>query len=110
MRTKQSSDDGTLSLRLFLTIALTAIGTLFTMLSFAASPSSGSISTNTAVPLAWDGTALGVPPAANGESTCVEGTNCDTFTLTVNGTQGDWSAAAKRIEVKITSQTGTDDY
>ena len=60
-------------------------------------------------PLAWDGTAAGTG-AANGESTCVEAVSCDTFTLTVGGTQADWAAAGKRIEVKITPPASQDDY
>ena len=34
-----------------------------------------------------------------GESTCVEGVNCDTYTLTVSGTAGDW--AGKVVDVRI---------
>src|SRR3989442_5521006 len=46
--------------------------------SDAASPTMGPINVSTTTPVAWDGTATpGTPPAANGESTCLEGTNCD---------------------------------
>jgi hypothetical protein len=76
--------------------------------SNSANPPSGSIGIASA-PLAWDGTAPGTG-AANGESTCVEGVNCDTFTLTVTGTQTDWANASKRIEVKITPPATQDDY
>ncbi|HEY2139954.1 MAG TPA: hypothetical protein VGH00_07735, partial [Chthoniobacterales bacterium] len=73
-----------------------------------ATPPTGSI--GTAGPaLAWDGTAAGTG-AANGESTCVEGVSCDTFTVTVTGTQADWANAAKRIEVKIAPPASQDDY
>ena len=73
-----------------------------------ANPASGSI--GTAGPtLAWDGTAPGTG-AGNGESSCVEGVNCDTYTLTVTGTQADWTAAEKRIEIKIVPPTSHDDY
>jgi hypothetical protein len=110
MRTKHSSDDGALSFRLFLAVAFSSMGVMLAMFSFAASPSAGNIGPATAVPLAWDGTAPGVPPSANGESTCVEGTNCDTFTLTVTGTQADWVAAGKRIEITISPPASVDDY
>lgn len=73
-----------------------------------ATPASGSIGTGGPA-LAWDGTAPGTG-AANGESTCVEGVNCDTFTLTVTGTQTDWANSGKRIEVKITPPASQDDY
>ena len=110
MKRNASSESGLLNPRFFFAFALSCMGGLLAMLSFAAAPPSGSISPTTVVPVAWDGTVLGVPPAANGESTCIEGTNCDTFTLTVNGTQADWMSAGKRIEIKISSVTGTDDY
>src|SRR5438477_3899899 len=73
-----------------------------------ATPASGSIGPAGA-PVAWDGTATGTG-AANGESSCVDGVNCDTFTLTVTGTQSDWANAGKRIEVKITPPATQDDY
>ena len=73
-----------------------------------ATPATGSIGPAGA-PLAWDGTAPGTG-AANGESTCIEGVNCDTFTLTVIGTPADWAAAGKRIEVKTLASTAQDDY
>src|SRR6266852_2319565 len=47
----------------------------------AATPASGTISA-TSSPLSWDGTATGTG-AVNGESSCIDGINCDTFTLTV---------------------------
>src|SRR5438045_3865073 len=73
-----------------------------------ANPASGSMGLASAS-LAWDGTAPGTG-AANGESSCTEGVNCDTFTLTVTGTPADWANAAKRIEVKIIPPAATDDY
>ena len=73
-----------------------------------ANPASGNIGTGGPA-LAWTGTATGTG-AANGESTCVEGVSCDTFTLTVTGTMADWAAAGKRIEVKITPPASQDDY
>src|SRR6266481_85590 len=87
---------------------------LSTTRSRSATPGSGTITGPTGSPLAWDGTATpGTPPAANGESSCVEGVNCDTFTLTVGGTQADWATAGKRIEVKTLATgvaSGADDY
>jgi hypothetical protein len=74
-----------------------------------ATPASGTIASPTASPLAWVGTATGTG-AANGESSCVEGVNCDTFTLTVGGTQAGWATAGKRIEVTTTAPNGADDY
>jgi len=75
---------------------------------YSANPASGSMGLASS-PLAWDGTAPGTG-AANGESSCTEGVNCDTYTLTVTGTQADWANAAKRIEVKIIPPAPNDDY
>src|SRR5260370_42495943 len=73
----------------------------------AANPMTGTINVTTVTPVAWDGTARpGTPPAANGESTCVEGTNCDTFTLTVGGIPSDWANSGKRIEVRTLAPNG----
>jgi len=77
--------------------------------SRSANPSSGTIASPTGSPLTWVGTATGTG-AANGESTCVEGISCDTYTLTVGGTPADWAAASKRIEVKTVAPSGADDY
>src|SRR6266436_8881836 len=82
---------------------------LSTTRSRSATPGSGTIASPTGSPLAWDGTATGTG-SAGGEGTCVETVNCDTFTLSVGGTQADWVTAGKRIEVKITPPFSQDDY
>ena len=71
----------------------------------AANPTAGSISP-TSPKIAWTGTAAG--GTSNGEATCVEGLNCDTFTLTVTGTPADW--AGKRVEVMLTWLVLATDY
>ncbi len=73
-----------------------------------AAPPNGSIGP-VGGPLAWDGTATGTG-AGGGESSCVEDVNCDTFTVTVTGTQADWVTADKRIEVTIAVQNMANDY
>ncbi|PYR96501.1 MAG: hypothetical protein DMG16_27685 [Acidobacteria bacterium] len=82
---------------------------LSTTRSRSATPGSGTIASPTGSPLAWDGTATGTG-SVGGEGTCVETVSCDTFTLTVGGTQADWVTAGKRIEVKITPPASQDDY
>ncbi len=109
MKKNPASEFGIFNLRVVVAFALCSLGVLLTMVSFAANPASGTINTTTNTPVAWDGTATGTG-AANGESSCVENVNCDTFTLTVGGTQADWSAAGKRVEVKITPPASQDDY
>lgn len=71
----------------------------------AAEPPSGTISP-ASPPVMWDGTAAG--GVSNGEDTCVEGVNCDTYTLTVSGTPADW--AGKRVEVRVTWVVLANDY
>ena len=71
----------------------------------AASPTAGMI-TPSSQPVTWKATAAG--GASNGESTCVEGVNCDTFTLTVSGTPADW--AGKKISVAISWVVAANDY
>jgi hypothetical protein len=71
----------------------------------AANPTSGTM-TSTSAPLSWDGTALG--GTNNGEGTCVEGVNCDTFTLTVAGTPADWTG--NRIQVAVSWILLANDY
>jgi hypothetical protein len=71
----------------------------------AASPSSGTI-TPTSDKIAWTGTAVG--GTSNGEATCVEGVNCDTFTITVAGAPADWTG--KRIEVVLSWIVLATDY
>ncbi len=44
------------------------------------------------------------------ESTCQEGVNCDTYTLTVGGTTSDWQAANKAIRIAIDWQVPANDY
>jgi hypothetical protein len=74
----------------------------------AASPASGTIApTGPVLPFTgtWAGTATGTG-SANGESTCVEGVNCDTFRLTVAA--GDYTG--KIIAVKIQWTVAANDY
>ena len=71
----------------------------------AASPTSGTMSLASS-PLSWTGTAAG--GTNNGEGTCVEGVNCDTFTLTVTGTPAQWSG--KLIQVAMSWVVLANDY
>jgi len=65
----------------------------------AASPTSGTLTT-TSADITWRGTASGgaaVGDPALGlitsEEMCIEGTTCETFTLTIGGTPADWANA-----------------
>src|SRR6267378_2426675 len=71
----------------------------------AAEPSGGTI-TPTGPALTWTGTAVGTGSA--NEATCVEGFNCDTFTLFVGGAPADY--AGKVIAVNIQWSVSANDY
>src|SRR5207244_12839872 len=71
----------------------------------AANPSAGTVGA-TGPGVAWDGTAVGGSSA--GESTCVEGVNCDTYTLTVAGTTADWTG--KVVDVRISWLVPANDF
>ena len=109
MRNFSLLQSGAVRLRLVLATTLAASAVLLTAISQAANPAAGSIGTATTAAVTWVGTATGTG-AANGESSCTDGVNCDTYTLTVNGTPADWAAAGKRIEVTITPPASQDDY
>ena len=59
-----------------------------------ANPSSGTLNP-TGPDVTWQGTAVG--GVSEGEATCVEGVNCDTFLLTLSGTPADWQNKSARI-------------
>ena len=97
----------TISVRLLLIAAMviTAFGLSSALFASAASPSAASIGPASAS-ITWTGTAVGGP--ATGEDTCVEGVNCETFSLTVTGSSADWTG--KIVSVKIDWAIPTNDY
>lgn len=72
----------------------------------ASSPSSGAISANSA-PLAWSGFTAPVA-ACESEATCIEGVNCDTYQLDVQGNTSDW--VGKLINVNIEWSIQANDF
>ena len=73
----------------------------------AAGPTGGSVGPVVGTSATWNGTATG-GASPEGETTCVEGVNCDTYTLTVSGAPGDWQG--KKINVKIAWTVPASDY
>lgn len=65
--------------------------------AFASSPSSGSLSA-TGTSISFNGTASG-GVSQDAEASCTEGTNCDTFTLTLAGAPSDWSGKGARVSI-----------
>jgi hypothetical protein len=71
----------------------------------ASSPAAGTISP-TGPNVVWQGPLTG--GASANEATCVEGTNCDTFKLTLSGTEEDW--AGKVVNITINWLNPANDY
>ena len=79
---------------------------LVSIVVFASNPSAGSIGPSSS-PVTWTGTATGTG-AVQDESTCVEGVNCDSFTLNISGSQSDWSKSL--LDIKIGWTVPANDY
>ena len=85
---------------------LLALGLLVTpILGFASSPTSGTLTATSGSSTNWTGSAVA---ATNGESTCVDGTNCDVYTLNLSGTTA--SYAKKYVTIKLTWPVSADEY
>lgn len=73
----------------------------------AQNPSAGTIQPTAAAPVTWTGN-LVAPGGVIQESQCVDGVNCEDYTLTVAGTKADWSG--KRARIQLTWQTSANEY
>jgi hypothetical protein len=109
MKKRASDESGILILRCVLAFSFLALSALLGFLAFAAAPSSGTIGPSGPT-LTWSGTGTGTPPTGGGESSCEEGTNCDSFKLTISGTPADWAAAVKVVHVQINWASPSTDY
>ena len=95
---------GAAAIRLF---ALLTAFTLPLISLRAATPPDGHLTPTSGEKVEWDGFPATLPgggPA--GEATCIDGTNCDVFTIHVDGTTEDWRG--KSIVIKITFPLGDD--
>lgn len=103
MRTNSFFQNGFLIPRIVLALGLISAAAFIAFISFAANPSSGNVSPTTAAPLNWVGTGKGGASdpsgTASGEDTCVDGQNCDVFTLTLTGTAADWAGKKARVDI-----------
>jgi hypothetical protein len=97
----------TLGALFFVTGIFLIVFGFFTARLHSAQPSSGTL--NPGGPqLNWVGTAVG--GGSLDESTCVEGVNCDTFTVTLSGTPSNWTGLKARIVVSCADPSGLSDY
>lgn len=123
---KSAPNSGLVTWRFIFSLTLCLAGVSFALLSFAApspralqpprsdrgrdvlpnaTPASGTL--NPSGPnVTWTGNATG--GASLDESTCADGVNCDTFTLTLSGTPASW--AGKVAHVVIAWPNANDDY
>lgn len=91
----------------FVTGIFLAVFGLFTTRLHSAQPTSGTL--NPGGPAVnWVGTAVG--GGSTDESTCVEGVNCDTFSVTLSGTATNWSGLKARIVISCADPSGISDY
>jgi hypothetical protein len=70
----------------------------------ASSPTSGTLSPTSSLPVTWTGTAVG----GSGEAGCVEGVTCDFYTLNLSGSPSDW--VGKVVRVRISWLLNPTDY
>ena len=96
---------GDCGLRIWTAVAL-AFGAAcaLSVLVRAATPATGTLSAASPT-IAWDGPTTG-GASPDGEVTCVDGANCDTFTLKI--APGDYTG--KRVRFKVTWAVPADDY
>jgi len=76
----------------------------------AANPANATLAPAAGAAITWAGTAVGPtqPGGAAGVDLCVEGVNCETFTLTLSGATSDW--AGKQVHVNIGWLVPVSDY
>ena len=109
MKTTSSKQCGIFILRSILAFSFLTLSVGLGFLALAANPPAGTI-TPAGPSRAWTGTASGIPPTGGGESSCTEGTNCDSFKLTISGAPADWIAASKQVHVQINWASPSSDY
>src|SRR6266487_19832 len=77
--------------------------------SRAQNPASGTVGPAPGGPSAtWQGSATAPGGGVNTEAACVDGVNCEVFTLTVAGTQADWSS--QKVQVQLTWASSLNEY
>jgi len=75
----------------------------------AQNPNSGTVGPSPGGPsAAWDGTATAPGGGVNTEASCVNGVNCEIFTLTVTSPLGNW--VGQRVRVQLTWASSANEY
>jgi hypothetical protein len=109
MKKTALDQSGIFIVRCALSLTFLALSAFLGFLAFAADPGTGTIGPS-GPDLTWSGTASGLPPTGGAEDSCEEGTNCDSFKLTITGTPADWAAAVKIVHVQINWASPSTDY
>lgn len=103
MKLSFSSARSSLRLLASTAIALAAL----TVSASAASPDKGTLSPTSTTAVEWNGTAP-ASGSGGGETTCVDGVNCDVFTITLSGDPADY--AGKQLVLSFSWSLPADDY
>src|SRR5258708_7506229 len=107
MRKHSRSNSGLFNPRVLVAVLFCTVAGWLGFVSFAANPGSATI-TPASSTLTWDGTPVG--GAAANETACVEGANCDTFVLTLDGTKPDWLGKKAHVAISWDDPAGVTDY
>src|SRR4051794_34068963 len=71
-------------------------------------PNSGTIHSTDTATVKWTATTISPGGVVNDESKCVDGVNCETYTLTIAGAPADWKG--KKVQVLLTWSSSTNEY
>ncbi len=89
--------------RVVLAVAIFCLGTSW---SLASTPSGGTLNPKNGSVANWSGS--GVAGATTDETTCVDGVDCDVFTITLNGSPSNYKGLV--LAISISHQLTTNDY
>jgi hypothetical protein len=79
----------TLSALFLITSVALFLLAIFANQSRSANPPADTLNPTLGASVSWDGTATG--GTSSGDDDCIEGQNCDTYTLTLTGVPADWA-------------------
>ena len=110
MNTKARSNPG-FQRRWIRAITFVLVAVACAILGFRAraqNPSSGMVGPSPGPSANWQGVATAPGGGVNTEGACVEDVNCETFALTVTGTQASW--AGQKVQVRLTWASSLNEY
>jgi len=111
MKPKQPGLDAFFHPRFLIATTLCVAGAMLAMFAFASNPATGTLNPAGGT-VTWVGTGVGGEGDPSGEvgseASCVDGANCDTFTLTLTGAPSDWTGKKALVQIKWASNS--EDY